>query len=879
MNTPSHGDSARSPGTATEKDLICLMDVAPEQAAGSHVHRGVTYYFCSRFCLEQFILDPDRYIVEAGASSGPHHREGMQRDPVCSMEVTAEKAAGTYEYRGQTYPFCSPSCLQKFRDAPHRYLDKTFPGPLQPPGKVSGYFCPMDPEVQGEKPGSCPKCGMALEAAVHVSAPTRTEYVCPMHPEIIQGAPGSCPICGMALEPRTVDPSPEVNAELIDMARRFWIGLALTVPLLLLAMSELIPGNFIRHVLSNRQILLVEFVLATPVVLWGGWPFFLRGWLSVVNRSLNMFTLISVGTAIAYAESVIAILLPRFFPESFRGAGGQVPVYFEVAAGITVLVLLGQLLELRARSQTSSAIRALLELAPKTARRLRNDGTEEEVALDQLKPGDRLRVRPGERIPVDGTVLEGSSWVDESMITGEPNPVEITPECRVTGATLNTTGGFVMKAERVGSDTLLAQIVRMVSEAQRSRAPIQKTADTVSAYFVPIIFFVAALTFVAWWALGPEPRLAYAMVNAVSVLIIACPCALGLATPMSIMVATGRGAAAGVLFKNAAALETLQSVDTLLFDKTGTLTLGKPRLIGVEPLGGFDETEVLRLAAALERASEHPIAGAIVAGAERKGISPLPGSQDFRSVPGRGVAAKVEGRAVEVGNPRFLEESGTDIEKGILEKVETLRREGQSVAFVSIDRRLAGLLVVADPVRETSREAIERLKEFSLHMVMLTGDSRVTAGAVARRLQIDEVIAEVLPEEKRETVRRFQAQGHRVAMAGDGINDAPAIAQAEVGIAMGAGTDIAIASADVTLVKGDLFGIVRAFALSVATIRNIRQNLLFAFIYNAFGVPVAAGVLYPFSGMLLSPMIAAAAMSLSSVSVITNALRLRRLHL
>ena len=795
-------------------------------------------------------------------------------DPICLMEITPEESVGTVEYQGKTYYFCSQFCLDRFRESPAQFLEgapAAEPAPPPPPG--TDYICPMDPEVRQPGPGACPKCGMALEPE-RISPPaTKTQYVCPMHPEIVREAPGSCPICGMALEARTVTVEEAANPELIDMTRRFRISLALTVPLLLLSMSDLIPGKPLEPLASSRLFGWIQFILATPVVLWGGRPFFERGWNSILNRSLNMFTLIGIGTGIAYLYSVVAVFLPDLFPASLRGHGGQVPVYFEVAAAITVLVQLGQVLELRARSRTGSAIRALLGLAPKTARRLR-DHEEEDVPLDQVHPGDLLRVRPGERIPVDGVIVEGSGAVDESMITGEPIPAAKEPGSRVTGGTVNGTGGFIMRAERVGADTLLAQIVRMVSEAQRSRAPIQKLADIVSAYFVPTVVAVAVVTFFVWWTIGPEPRLAHAIVNAVAVLIIACPCALGLATPMSIMVASGRGATAGVLFKNAEALEILEKVDTLVLDKTGTLTEGRPRLITVVPQEGWDEGGLLRLAASLERGSEHPLAGAIVAGAGERGL-PLTEAKEFRSITGKGAAAIVDGRKVALGNRALFEELNLPVDH-LIERAEALRRDGQTVIFVAIDGKPAGLLGLADPIKGSTPEAIAALKRERIRTVMLTGDSRTTADAVARKLGIDEVIAEVLPEQKSEVIKRLQSERHRVAMAGDGINDAPALAQADVGIAMGTGTDVAIESADVTLVKGDLRGVVRAFRLSRATMRNIRQNLLFAFIYNVLGVPIAAGALYPFFGLLLSPMIAAAAMSLSSVSVIGNALRLRK---
>ena len=736
------------------------------------------------------------------------------------------------------------------------------------------YTCPMHPEVRQRGPGNCPKCGMALEPVLEPGS--RTEWTCPMHPQIVRGAPGSCPICGMALEPRTVSAVEGPDPELVDMTRRFWIGLVLTLPLLAFVMGDMLPGQPLRHLIPPRLSAWLQFVLATPVVLWAGWPFFERGWASIVNRSLNMFTLIALGTGMAYAFSVVGTVAPGLFPASFRTHGGEVGLYFEAAAVITVLVLLGQVLELRARSQTSSAIRALLRLAPPSARRLRPDGSEEEMPLDRVQVGDRLRVRPGDKIPVDGVVLEGGSSVDESMVTGESIPVEKTPDSRVIGGTVNGTGSFVMRAERIGRDTLLAQIVHMVSEAQRSRAPIQRLADVVSSYFVPAVVLVAVLTFIGWGVWGPEPRLAYGLVNAVAVLIIACPCALGLATPMSIMVATGRGALAGVLVRNAEALELLEKVDTLVVDKTGTLTEGKPKLVTVEA-AGQSSTELLELAATLERGSEHPLAAAIVAGAEERGIT-LGAAKDFRSVTGKGVVGRVDGHDVALGNRRLMEDLRVSLGP-LVERAEMLRRDGQTVMFVAVDGQPAGLVGVADPIKSTTPEAVALLRACGLRIIMLTGDSRATAEAVARKLGIQDVEAEVLPEQKIAVVKRFQAEGHRVAMAGDGVNDAPALAQADVGIAMGTGTDVAMQSADVTLVKGDLRGIARARRLSQATMRNIRQNLFFAFVYNALGVPIAAGVLYPGTGLLLSPIIASAAMTFSSVSVIANALRLRHVKL
>jgi Cu+-exporting ATPase len=718
---------------------------------------------------------------------------------------------------------------------------------------------------------------MALELLPGTAPAARTEYVCPMHPEVVRTEPGSCAVCGMALEPRPTAGEAEANPELARMSRRFWISVVLTVPILSLAMGEMILGDAAQRLLSLRLVTWVQLALATPVVLWGGWPFFRRGWASLVNRSPNMFTLIAIGTGMAYAQSVAATLFPGMFPDSFRTHGGEVGVYFEAAAAITTLVLLGQVLELRAHSQTSSAIKALLGLAPRAARVVRDDGTEEDTPLQRVQRGDRLRVRPGEKVPVDGMVFEGLSAVDESMVTGEPIPVEKTAGSRVTGGTVNGTGSFLMRAERVGSETLLAQIVRMVSEAQRTRAPIQRLADVVSSYFVPAVVLVALLTFVAWGLFGPHPRMAYALVNAVAVLIIACPCALGLATPVSIMVGTGRGATAGILIKNAEALEVLEKVDTVVVDKTGTLTEGKPRFTSVVTLPEHTDSEVLHLAASLERGSEHPLAAAIVAGAQERGLR-LAEAENFRSVTGKGVMGTVAGRRVVLGTRKLFEELAID-PSPLVERAEVLRQDGQTVMFVAIDSRAAGLLGVVDPIKESSLDAIRSLREDGVRIVMLTGDSRTTAEAVARRLGIDHVEAEVLPAEKSDVVKRLQAQGRVVAMAGDGINDAPALGQAQVGIAMGTGTDVAMQSAGVTLVKGDLRGIARARRLSRGTMRNIRQNLFFAFIYNAVGVPLAAGVLYPVFGLLLSPIIASAAMSFSSVSVISNALRLRRLVL
>ena len=739
------------------------------------------------------------------------------------------------------------------------------------------YTCPMHPEVRQTDPSACPKCGMALDPESVPVAATRTQYTCPMHPEIERDAPGDCPICGMALEPVTVTVEEQENPELVDMSRRFWVSALLTFPLLIIAMGGMIPGLSFEWVGSPRALAWLELVLATPVVLWGGWPFFQRGWASLVNRHLNMFTLIALGTGVAYAYSVIATSVPDLFPVAFRDASGRVAVYFEAAAMIVTLVLVGQVMELRARHRTGAAIRALLGLAPKTARRVNADGSEEDIPLEHVHVGDRLRVRPGEKVPADGVVAEGNSSVDESMISGEPIPVQKVPGDSVVGATVNGTGSLVIEAERVGADTMLAQIVQMVSQAQRSRAPIQKLADVVAGYFVPAVMAVAIITFIVWALIGPAPAMAYAIINAVAVLIIACPCALGLATPMSIMTATGKGATAGVLFKDAEAVEVMGQVQILVVDKTGTLTEGKPRLVSVKPVDGMDEATLLRLAATLERGSEHPLAEAIVAGASERGLE-LGALGAFDSLTGKGVTGEVDGRRVGLGNRRLLEDLGIDPGE-LAEQADNARAQGDSVMFVTVDGQAAGLVGVADPIKESTPSAITALHQEGVRIIMLTGDSETTARAVASSLGLDDVVAGVLPDQKALEIKRLQDQGNVVAMAGDGINDAPALAQAHVGIAMGTGADVAMESAGVTLVKGDLRGIVRARRLSRATMRNIRQNLFFAFAYNSIGVPLAAGVLFPFFGILLSPMIAAAAMSLSSVSVITNALRLNRVRL
>jgi Cu+-exporting ATPase len=736
------------------------------------------------------------------------------------------------------------------------------------------YTCPMHPEVKEQKPGPCPKCGMALELIDISPSVESSEYTCPMHPQIVRDQPGNCPICGMALEPRKITVNAK-NPELINMTRRFWIGVVLTLPLIVVMISEILPGRPIQQ-LPGRLLGWIEFAIATPVVLWAGLPFFERGWESVVHRSLNMFTLISIGAGSAYLYSVVAVVAPGIFPATFRDRSGNLGLYFEASAIITVLVLLGQVLELKARSQTSSAIKGLLDLAPKTARRISDDGKETDVALGEIQVGDRIRVRPGEKVPTDGSVIEGRSSVDESMVSGEPIPVEKTVNAKVVGGTINGTGSFVMRAERIGADTLLAQIVKMVSEAQRTRAPIQRLADTVASYFFPSVLVASAITFVVWAIVGPQPHYAHALVNAVAVLIIACPCALGLATPMAIMVGTGRGAREGILIRNAEALEIFEKVNTLVVDKTGTLTEGKPRLTEVIPAEGFDETQLLQSVASLEKASEHPLAAAIIAGAEKKNIE-LVDVAEFQSITGKGVTGNLLGRRIGVGNAALMLDLGASPET-LQERAESLRKEGQTVMLVALDGRFAGLIAVADPIKPSTAEAIQQLKQAGIKVVMVTGDNHATAAAVAQKLGID-FEADVLPAKKAEVVKKLQLQGAIVAMAGDGVNDAPALAQAQVGIAMGTGTDVAMETGGITLVKGDLRGIVKARRLSQRTMGNIRENLFFAFIYNVLGVPLAAGVLYPVCGLLLNPMIAAAAMSFSSVSVIANSLRLRTTRL
>ncbi|HEX9674327.1 MAG TPA: heavy metal translocating P-type ATPase [Burkholderiales bacterium] len=797
---------------------------------------------------------------------------GKAKDLVCGMTVDPKSAAGVHEHAGVKYYFCSKHCLSAFKADPAKYLAKPAQAAAPAAPKGSQYTCPMHPEIVQDGSGSCPKCGMALVLMVP-AAPAAAEYTCPMHPEVRSPKPGNCPKCGMALVPTAG--AQEDDSELRDMTRRFWVGVVFSVPLLLIAMAPYFgiarPFGLAPHARGY-----IEFALGTPVVLWSGWPFFHKFALSLKNLSPNMYTLIGLGVALAYIFSVAAVFAPGLFPEEFRMHSGEVGAYFEAAAVIVTLVLLGEVLQLRALGQTSQAIRQLLALAPNTALRLEADGREVEVPLDQVQVGDKLRVRPGEKVPVDGTCVEGSSNVDESMISGEPVPVAKKPGDKVTGATINGRGSLVIRAERVGADTLLSQIVHMVAQAQRTRAPVQRLADLVAAWFVQTVILIAIVTSVVWWFFGPEPRLAYALVNAVAVLIIACPCAVGLATPISITVAMGQGALNGILFRNAEAVEKLRDVDTLVVDKTGTLTLGKPQLVDLV-VEGIAENDALALIASLERASEHPLAQAIVKSAEDRGVRLSP-VEKFESVTGQGVQGEIGGRKVAVGSRRFMETQGA-VPPSLAEKADALRSQGKTALYAAIDGRTAVVIAVADPIKNTTPEAIKGLAAEGVHVVMLSGDSRKTAEAVGRQLGIEEVIAEVLPEQKVDTIKSLQARGRVVAMAGDGINDAPALAQANVGIAMGTGTDIAIESGSVTLVKGDLRGIVKAIRLSHATMRNVKQNLFFAFIYNALGVPIAAGVLYPVFGLLLSPIFAAAAMAMSSVSVVTNALRLRRAKL
>ncbi len=827
-------------------DPVCGMNVTEDSENHLHYHHQ-EYFFCSSTCLGKFKAAPEKYIKEDEDQDGEHH---------CHTHK--------HEHEHQHHSHTSHS------NSPSHSSDNSL--------DTSSYFsCPMHPEIHEDKPGNCPKCGMALDRVGEVPS-SQTKYTCPMHPEIVQDHPGNCPKCGMALEPVTITTdNEEKNEELEDMTRRFKYSTILAIPVFILAMVADLAPSLLPSGLSMQMVQWIQFILATPVVIWGGWPFYVRAVQSVITRNLNMFTLIGLGVSVAWTYSTIALLFPSIFPPVMQMKGGLVDVYFEAAAVITTLVLLGQVLELRARSQTNDAIKMLLGLAPNTARIVRGDGTEEDIPLEQVKVGDTLRVRPGEKIPVDGIVIEGNSSVDESMVTGEAIPVEKNTNDKVIGATVNGTGSILIRAEKIGSDTLLSQIVKMVSEAQRSRAPIQKLADIVAGYFVPVVVLIAVLTMIVWGFWGPEPRLAHAIINAVAVLIIACPCALGLATPMSIMVGTGKGATMGVLIKNAEALETLEKVNVLVVDKTGTLTEGKPKLVSVNTQKDFDPNDMLSLVASLERASEHPLAEAIVNGAKDKGL-PLFATENFESITGKGVTGQVNGHSIALGNEKLFS-SLTIAPEDLIKQAHEGQNNGQTVMLVAIDGQAAGIIGVADPVKETTAKAIRDLHQEGVDVVMLTGDSRKTAEAVSSQLNIDRVEAEVLPDQKAAVVKQLQSEGKIVAMAGDGINDAPALAQAHVGIAMGTGTDVAMESAGVTLIKGDLNGIVRARRLSHAVMSNIRQNLFFAFIYNSLGVPVAAGVLYPFFGILLSPIIAAAAMSFSSVSVIVNSLRLKNMKL
>jgi P-type Cu+ transporter len=864
MNQPDSLDTSKLPSpSAQQKDPVCGMNVNPATARYQTLHNEKQYFFCSPGCLAKFQADPEKIL------SSPPRPMGSGLVSLGVAATGAATAAPKTTLPTATTKVSAPSAKVSAIPAGNG------PAAAKSANDTRAYICPMCPEVRQLGPGPCPQCGMALDPESPAAPASKIEYTCPMHPEIVRAEPGSCPICGMALEPRTVTLE-EDNPELRDMTRRFWISVALTAPLLAIAMGSMIAPNMFMASSWDRALPWLELLLATPVVLWCGWPFFQRGWVSIRNRSTNMFTLIAMGTGVAYTYSVVATLFPRIFPASFRTMGDRPDVYFEAAAAIVALVLLGQVLELKARSQTSSAIRALLDLSPKMARLMGDEGTERDVPLDQVKPGDRLRVRPGEKIPVDGVVLDGSSTVDESMITGESVPVQMTAASRVIGATVNGNGSLVMRAERVGSETMLAQIIQMVSQAQRTRAPIQRLADKVAGWFVPAVIAIAVVTFIAWVSFGPEPRFAHAIVNAVAVLIIACPCALGLATPMAIMVGTGRGAHAGVLIKNAEALETFEKVDTIVFDKTGTLTEGKPKVVAISLAGTapeISEDELLRLAASLERASEHPLGAAIVLKANEKKLK-LSEPANFQSTPGQGLQGTVEGKRVAVGNIALMKQI-VGRQKAIL----VMEPAGSSSVLVAINDRYVGSIAVADPIKSSTASALRELKALGIRLVMLTGDNQSTAREIARTLALDDFKAEVQPAQKAEIVKSLQNQGRIVAMAGDGINDAPALAQAHIGIAMGTGTDIAMESGGITLLKGDLEGILRARKLSQATMRNIRQNLFFAFLYNSIGVPIAAGVLYPFFGLLLSPIMAAAAMSFSSVSVITNSLRLRNMKL
>ena len=849
--------------SAATHDPVCGMRANPATARAVCVHDGTVVGFCCDGCRGRYLAAPERY--------------SQALDPVCGISVERIRPGATARYEGQRYWFCGEACRERFDAEPARFAEpaKAAAAVIRADGKVSGsptvYTCPCHPDVRSESPSDCPECGMALEA--QMPAPARTEFVCPMHPAVVREAPGGCPECGMELEPRTALPDDGPNPELVDMRRRLAVACALTVPLLAVAMSEMVPVLDARHWLGPVWFGWSQAILATPVVLWCGWPFFVRGWTSLVTRKLNMFTLVAIGTGAAWLASSLALLFPNRLPEAFR-IDGAPALYFEAAAVIVTLVIVGQVLELRARARTGDAIRRLLTLAPAVARRLGADGTERDVALDGIVPGDRLRVRPGERVPVDGTVLDGTTSIDEAMVTGEPNPVERKAGDPVTGGTVNQAGAITMRADRVGSETLVARIAALVASAGRSRAPVQAVADAVASWFVPAVGVAAAVTFVAWAAFGPQPSLANALVAAVSVLIIACPCALGLATPVSVMTGVGRGARDGVLIRDAESLQRLEKADTLVVDKTGTLTEGRPMLSAAISLGCVSEERWLSLAAGIERSSEHPLAGAVADGATGRGLRIEPATE-FESLTGRGVRGRIDGTDVLVGNETLLHEAGIELGGDAADRAESLRARGETVMWVAVDGEPAGLIAVADPVKPGAADSLRTLRTAGLRIVMLTGDNETTAHAVARTLEIDEVHAGMAPEEKHDAIAALQAQGRVVAMAGDGVNDAPALARADVGIAMGTGTDIAIESAGITLVKGDLRGIAKARALSSATMRNIRQNLFFAFIYNAIGIPVAAGVLYPVLGVLLSPMLASAAMSASSVSVVTNALRLR----
>ena len=864
--------------TEDMRDPVCGMRVDPERSRFSYEHDGQVYYFCCAGCQAAFKTDPSQFLtpsMDAGTSGSTAGPSAV--DPVCGMTVDPETATVSHDHAGRTYYFCCDGCCTKFQSDPQRYAGPAAVGPDSTQlGPDRRFTCPMDPEVRESHPGACPKCGMALEAELDVTAwQPKADYSCPMDPEVRESTPGTCPKCGMALELRVAETSALLNPELDDMTRRCWLGLVLGLPVFALAMAEMVLGDRVSQVLGRDTSNWIQLGCATPVVWWVGWPFFERAWVSVVNRSPNMFTLIALGVGSAYLYSVAATLVPWLFPGGFRMAGGVEP-YFDTAVVIIVLVLLGQVLELRARSRTGAALRALVGLAPTTARRVTGD-QEEDIPLAAVQVGDLLRVRPGERLPVDGVVVEGTSAVDESMLTGEPIPVEKAAGLPVVGAALNGTGSLMVRAERVGSETLLAQIVTMVSEAQRSRAPIQRLTDRLAAVFVPAVVAVATLAIIGWSVWGPEPRFAMALVSGVAVLIIACPCALGLATPMAVMVGTGRGAEAGVLIKNAEALETLERVDTLIVDKTGTLTEGKPTVVTVQPVAGASAPELLRVAAALERGSEHPLATAITQAAAAQALV-LPSPKEFRAEVGLGVTGVIEGRAVAVGTTALLKACGVET-AAFSARARELGQQGQTVVYVAVAGQLVGLLGVADPVKPTTLEALTQFRNEGLRIVMVTGDNQVTAAAVAAQLGIEEVVAGALPADKRRVVTESQAAGRVVAMAGDGINDAPALAEAAVGIAMGAGADVAVECAGITLLRGDLLALAQARRLSRATMRNIRQNLFFAFIYNAVGVPVAAGLLYPFFGVLVSPIWASVAMTLSSLSVISNALRLRDVEL